>query len=194
MGGGALSGAIIAYRTKNYIYTLLGPFAGYVSGAPGFDVYAPWEMFLVAAFAPVVSYVVYEWTQRKEIDEHKLINLFLGVGTYGLLMVGLLNWGTPQSGYFGLEEGDYAFQHAEMNLLWQVIGIVGLHRRRPRDRVGPRHGPPAHDRPARGRGDDRRRLRRSASGTSSTTCPPSPLERRAAGGARGSRRRARQRR
>jgi ammonia channel protein AmtB len=122
--GGALTGALIAYRTKNYIYTLLGPFAGYVSGAPGFDVYAPWEMLLVAAFAPVVSYVVYEWTQRQEIDEHKLINLFLGVGTYGLLMVGLLNWGTPQSGYFGLEEGDYAFQHAEMNILWQVIGIV----------------------------------------------------------------------
>jgi ammonium transporter, Amt family len=122
--GGALTGALIAYRTKNYIYTLLGPFAGYVSGAPGFDVYAPWEMLLVAGFAPVVSYVVYEWTQRQEIDEHKLINLFLGVGTYGLLMVGLLNWGTPQSGYFGLEEGDYAFQHAEMNMLWQVIGIV----------------------------------------------------------------------
>jgi ammonia channel protein AmtB len=122
--GGALSGAIIAYRTKNYIYTLLGPFAGYISGAPGFDAYEPWEMFLVAAFAPVVSYVIYEWTQRKEIDEHKLINLFLGVGTYGLLMVGLLNWGAPQSGYFGIEEGDYAFQHAEMNILWQVIGIV----------------------------------------------------------------------
>ena len=78
----------------------------------------------MSAFAPVVSYIVYEWTQRKEIDEHKLINLFLGVGTYGLLMVGLLNWGNPQSGYFGLEEGDYAFQHAEMNVLWQVIGIV----------------------------------------------------------------------
>jgi ammonia channel protein AmtB len=122
--GGALSGAIIAYRTKNYIYTLLGPFAGYVSGAPGFDAYEPWEMFLVAAFAPIISYAVYEWTQRKEIDEHKLINLFLGVGTYGLLMVGLLNWGAPQSGYFGLEEGDYAFQHATMNIGWQALGVA----------------------------------------------------------------------
>jgi ammonia channel protein AmtB len=121
---GALSGGLIAYRTKNYIYTLLGPFAGYVAGAPGFDSYAPWEAFLVSAFAPVVSYLVYEWTQRKEIDEHKLINLFVGVGSYGLLMVGLLNWGNPQSGYFGIEEGSYAFQHAEMNVLWQLIGIV----------------------------------------------------------------------
>jgi ammonium transporter, Amt family len=122
--GGALTGAVIAYRTKNYIYTLLGPFAGYVSGAPGFDIYAPWEMLLVAMFAPVVSYVIYEWTQRKEIDEHKLINLFVGVGSYGLLMVGILNWGTGTGGYFGLDSGDYAFQHAEINLGWQVLGVV----------------------------------------------------------------------
>ena len=32
--GGAITGAIIAYRTKKYIYTLLGPFAGYVGGLP----------------------------------------------------------------------------------------------------------------------------------------------------------------
>jgi ammonia channel protein AmtB len=122
--GGALTGAVIAYRTKKYIYTLLGPFAGYVSGAPAFDVYAPWQMFLVALVAPLVAYAVYEWTQRKEIDEHKLINLFLGVGSYGILMVGLIEWGTKQSGYFGVTEGDYAFQHAEMNVGWQALGLV----------------------------------------------------------------------
>jgi ammonium transporter, Amt family len=122
--GGAITGAIIAYRTKNYIYTLLGPFAGYVSGAPAFDVYAPWQMFLVALVAPLVSYAVYEWTQRKEIDEHKLINLFLGVGSYGILMVGLIEWGTKGGGYFGVEEGTYAFQNAEINVGWQALGLV----------------------------------------------------------------------
>ena len=86
--------------------------------------YAPWQMFLVAFFAPLVAYVVYEWTQRKEIDEHKLINLFLGVGSYGILMVGLVQWGTKQSGYFGVEEGDYAFQHATMNVGWQALGLA----------------------------------------------------------------------
>src|ERR687898_2268019 len=96
--GGAVTGAVIAYRTKKYIYTLLGPFAGYVSGAPAFDIYAPWQMFLVALVAPLVAYGVYEWTQRKEIDEHKLIPLFLGVGSYGILAVGLIQWGTPQGG------------------------------------------------------------------------------------------------
>jgi len=122
--GGALMGGLIAYRTKKYIYTLLGPFAGYVSGAPAFDVYTPWQMFLVALGAPLVAYAVYEWTQRKEIDEHKLINLFLGVGSYGILMVGLIDWGTAQSGYFGVTEGDYAFQHAEINLGWQALGLA----------------------------------------------------------------------
>ena len=122
--GGALTGAVIAYRTKKYIYTLLGPFAGYVVGSPAFDIYAPWEMFLVSASAPLVAYAVYEWLQKREFDEHKLIPLFLGVGSYGILMVGVLNWGTLGGGYFGVTEGDYAFQHAEINLLWQAIGLV----------------------------------------------------------------------
>ncbi len=121
--GGAITGAVIAYKTKKYIYTLLGPFAGYVAGSPAFDVYAPWEMFLVSAAAPFVAYAVYEFLQRREIDEHKLIPLFIGVASYGILMTGILNWGTPQGGYFGVTEGDYAFQNAEVNLLWQAIGL-----------------------------------------------------------------------
>jgi ammonium transporter, Amt family len=122
--GGAITGAIIAYRTKKYIYTLLGPFAGYVSGSPAFDIYEPWQMFLVALAAPLVAYAVYEWTQRREIDEHKLIPLFLGVGSYGILAVGLIKWGTAGGGYFGVDSGDYAFQNAEVNVLWQAIGLA----------------------------------------------------------------------
>jgi ammonium transporter, Amt family len=122
--GGALTGAVIAYKTKKYIYTLLGPFAGYVVGSPAFDIYAPWEMLLVSMSAPFVAYAVYEWTQKREFDEHKLIPLFLGVGSYGILLLGVLNWGTPGGGYFGVTEGDYAFQNAEVNLLWQAIGLA----------------------------------------------------------------------
>ena len=122
--GGAITGAVIAYKTKKYIYTLLGPFAGYVSGSPAFDVYAPWEMLLVALVAPLVAYAVYEWTQKREIDEHKLIPLFLGVGSYGILAVGLIKWGTAGGGYFGVTEGDYAFQNAEVNVLWQALGLA----------------------------------------------------------------------
>jgi ammonia channel protein AmtB len=122
--GGALMGALLAYRTKKYIYLLLGPFAGYVSGSPAFDVYTPWQMFLVSLGAPLVAYVVYEASQKRHWDEHKLTPLFLGAGVYGLLMVGLIDWGTAQGGYFGLTEGDYAFQNAEINVFWQAIGAA----------------------------------------------------------------------
>ena len=122
--GGALMGALIAYRTKKYIHTLLGPFAGYVAGSPGFDIYEPWQMFLVALAAPLVAYAVYEWTQKHNWDEHKLTPLFLGAGSFGLIMVGLIKWGTEQGGYLGIESGDYAFQNASINVFWQVVGIV----------------------------------------------------------------------
>ena len=122
--GGGLTGALLAYRTKKYIYTLLGPFAGYVAGSPGFDIYEPWDMFLVALAPPLVAYAVYEWTQRRKWDEHKLTPLFLGAGSFGLIIVCLINWGTEQGGYLGIESGDYAFQHASINVLWQLLGIV----------------------------------------------------------------------
>jgi Amt family ammonium transporter len=122
--GGMIMGAIIAYKTRNYIYLLLGPLAGYVSGASGFDVYVPWQMFLVALGGPIVAYVVYEFTQKRNIDEHKLFPLFAGSGVYGLLMVGLLKSGTPRGGYFGITEGEYAFQHGEIGILMQIVGIV----------------------------------------------------------------------
>lgn len=122
--GGALAGAAIAYSTRKFSYLLLGPLAGYVSGAPAFDVYVPWQMFLVALGAPFVAYAVYEFMQKRQVDEHKLIPLFAGAGSYGLIMVGLVKSGTPRSGYLGIEEGLYAFQHAEINILMQVVGVA----------------------------------------------------------------------
>lgn len=122
--GGMIMGAIIAYKTRHYIYLLFGPLAGYVSGASAFDVYVPWQMFLVALGAPIVSYLVYEFTQKRQIDEHKLFPLFLGAGTYGLLMVGLLEAGTPRGGFMGITEGEFAFQHGEIGIVMQIVGIV----------------------------------------------------------------------
>jgi ammonia channel protein AmtB len=122
--GGAIMGAIISYSTGKNAYLLLGPLAGYVAGASGFDVYVPWEMFLVALGAPIVTYVVYEFMLKRTIDEHKLIPVLLGAGSYGLIMVGLLEAGTPRGGYIGIEEGQYAFQHGEIGILMQVVGIL----------------------------------------------------------------------
>jgi ammonium transporter, Amt family len=121
---GGLTGAAIAYWKRSYIYLLLGPLGAYVAGAPAFDVYKPWQMFLVGLGAPIVCYAVYEFSQARRWDEHKLTPLFLGAGSYGLIMVGLVSWGTEKGGHFFLDSGDYAFQNAEINVLWQVIGLV----------------------------------------------------------------------
>jgi hypothetical protein len=40
------------------------------------------------------------------------------------LITGVVAWGTPQSGFIGIEEGPYAYQHAEVNLLWQAVGLA----------------------------------------------------------------------
>ena len=122
--GGAMSGMVIAYMTRKYAYLLLGPLAGYVSGASGFDVYLPWQMFLVALGAPVVAWAVYEFTFKRKFDEHKLTPLFIGAGSYGLIMLGLFKAGTPRGGYFGIEEGAYAFQHGQIGLLMQLVGVA----------------------------------------------------------------------
>ena len=122
--GGALTGAAIAYWKRSYIYLLLGPLGGYVACAPAFDVYKPWQTLLVAMGAPIVCYAVYEFSQSRRWDEHKLTPLFLGAGSYGLIMVGLVSWGVNTGGHFFLTEGDFAFQNAEINVLWQVIGLV----------------------------------------------------------------------
>jgi ammonia channel protein AmtB len=121
---GGLTGAAIAYWKRSYIYLLLGPLGAYVACAPAFDVYKPWQTFLVALGAPLVCFGVYEFSQGRRFDEHKLTPLFLGAGSYGLIMVGLISWGTAKGGHFFLDSGDYAFQNAEINVLWQVIGLV----------------------------------------------------------------------
>jgi ammonium transporter, Amt family len=122
--GGALTGAALAYWKRSYIYLLLGPLGGYVACAPAFDVYKPWQTLLVAMGAPIACYAAYEFSQSRRFDEHKLTPLFLGAGSYGLIMVGLVSWGTEKGGYFGLTEGEYVFQGAEINVLWQLIGLV----------------------------------------------------------------------
>jgi ammonium transporter, Amt family len=122
--GGALTGAALAYWKRSYIYLLLGPLGGYVACAVAFDVYKPWQTLLVAMGAPLVCYAVYEFSQARRWDEHKLTPLFLGAGTYGIIMVGLVSWGTEKGGHFFLAEGDFAFQNAEINVFWQLIGLV----------------------------------------------------------------------
>lgn len=121
--GGALTGFLIAYKEKNSLFAILGPIAGYVSGAAAFDVVTPWEMFLISLPAPLLMYLVYKWLYKSRLDERRIIPLGIGCGVYGALIVGVVQWGTPTGGYFGVEEGTYAFLGSEINLWWQLIGV-----------------------------------------------------------------------
>ncbi|ABG30592.1 ammonium transporter [Roseobacter denitrificans] len=122
--GGAITGMLIAYKSGNYAYTLLGPLAGYVAGASGFDVYMPWQAFILGLVAPFGAYIVYEFTLKRGIDEHKLFPLFIGAGSVGMIALGLFKSGTPRGGYLGIEEGAYAFQHGEISLVMQLVGTA----------------------------------------------------------------------
>ena len=81
-------------------------------------------MALIALFAPFFVWAVYEWLHRTGIVETKVIPLGLGAGIYGALVVGFVAWGDKTGGYFGLTEGTYAFQGAEINPFWQLVGIA----------------------------------------------------------------------
>ena len=116
-------GAILAYRESNVVFALLGPLAGSVAGASGFDVVDPWVMLLIGFGAPIPVALVWKLLQRIEVDEQKIVPLGLGAGIYGALLVGLVAWGSPTGGFLGIDSGTYAFQNAEINLGWQAIGV-----------------------------------------------------------------------
>lgn len=119
---GGIVGGILAYATRNPVHAILGPVAGYVANTSGFDVFKPWETVLVAIAGPLTVAAAYTWVNKRGIDDSKVFPLACAA-IVGNVLVGLLAWGTPTGGYFGLE-GDYGFQHAEINLWWQLIGII----------------------------------------------------------------------
>ncbi|HEV7562600.1 MAG TPA: hypothetical protein VGO24_03780 [Solirubrobacterales bacterium] len=121
--GGAITGAIIAYRRREPQWALLGPLSGAVICGTLFDVGMPWEVFLISLLGPIVALGTAMLIQRWRIDEPKVIPLALGPGIVGALLCGFVEWGTKTGGYPGLE-GSYALQHAEITPWWQLAGVV----------------------------------------------------------------------
>jgi ammonium transporter, Amt family len=121
--GGAVTGAFLAYRTRNPVMALLGPVAGIVGAGTSLDVGMPWQLLIVGLIAPFVVYGVYLLLARVGIDDKKIVPLALGGGIYSALAGGVVGWGHKTGGYFGLK-GAYAAQHATINLGWQLIGVV----------------------------------------------------------------------
>jgi ammonium transporter, Amt family len=123
LGGGALAGAVIAYRKRNPVYVLLGPIAGYIVCTASFDIAAPWQCYLVSLMGPFVMLfggTVMTWMK---IDDHKIVPLALGPSIVGALAAGVVGSGLPTGGMQGLT-GAFAFQHAHISLGMQAIGIL----------------------------------------------------------------------
>lgn len=121
--GGGLAGALIAYRTKNPLFALIGIAAGYIGAGASLDIAKPGQIFIISFIATFVVLGVYKLLQRLRIDDRKIVPLALGGGTYGALVAGIVGSGDKTGGYFGLT-GKYAFQGAEISLEWQLIGLA----------------------------------------------------------------------
>ena len=121
--GGAIMGGILAYRKRNVFWAIIGPLTGYISGTALFDITKPWIMFLVALGGPICAYFTYNLLLKFKIDEPKVAPLVLGPGIYAALMPGIVEMGTRTGGFFGITEGEFAFQNAKITLGWQAAGL-----------------------------------------------------------------------
>jgi ammonium transporter, Amt family len=122
-GGGALSGAVIAYRKHKPIYMFFGPIAGYVSCTALFDIAAPWECLLVSLVSPWLMHLLKELMIKMNLDDQKLVPLALGPSILSVLMAGVIGNGLPTGGVQGAT-GAYAFQHAHISFGMQLLGVL----------------------------------------------------------------------
>lgn len=121
--GGAAAGFLISYVTKNPIMTLLGPVAGYIGCSCSFDIAKPLGILAISFIASFVVYGMYLLVQKIRLDDKKIVPLALGGGIYAALAAGIAGQGQATGGYFGLENGDYAFQHATITIGHQLVGV-----------------------------------------------------------------------
>jgi ammonia channel protein AmtB len=122
-GGGAISGAIIAYKKHKPVFAFFGAIAGYVSCTAFFDIGLPWECLLVGAIGPWVLLGLKELMTKLNLDDQKLVPLALGPSILSVLVAGVIGSGLPTGGVAGAT-GDYAFQHAHASFGMQCIGLL----------------------------------------------------------------------
>jgi Amt family ammonium transporter len=124
LGGGALSGALLAYHQRKPAFGLLGPIAGYVSCTALFDIAMPWQAFCIALAGPFIVLAGLNLVGRLGIDDPKIAPLALGPAIYSVLMAGIIGAGRPAGGVMGITQGAYAFQHAHISFGMQALGLA----------------------------------------------------------------------
>jgi ammonia channel protein AmtB len=122
-GGGATSGAIIAYKKHKPVFAFFGPIAGYVSCTAFFDIGLPWECFIVGALGPWVLLLMKELMTKLNLDDQKLVPLALGPSILSVLIAGIIGSGLPTGGVAGAT-GEFAFQHAHVSFGMQCVGVL----------------------------------------------------------------------
>jgi ammonium transporter, Amt family len=121
--GGTLSAIVIAYQKHKAIYVFLGPIAGYVSCTALYDIASPGACFLVAMIGPWLMRLVTYILKELDIDDQKLVPVALGPAILSILAAGILGAGIHQGGMAGAT-GNYAFQHAQISLGMQALGLL----------------------------------------------------------------------
>ncbi len=124
LGGGALSGAVLAYGQRKPVYALLGPIAGYVSCTALYDIALPWQAFCISLGGPVILLAGLNLVGKLGIDEPKIAPLAVGPAIYSVLMAGIVGAGRPTGGFMGVTQGAFAFQHAHISLGMQAVGLA----------------------------------------------------------------------
>jgi ammonia channel protein AmtB len=121
--GGAISGAIIAYRLRQPVWALLGPLAGAVINGAMFDIGLPWQVLALSLFGPPVALGTSHLLRRLTIDDPKVIPLALGPGVVGAIATGVIKWHTKTGGFPG-GLGKYALRHATITPWWQLLAVL----------------------------------------------------------------------
>jgi ammonia channel protein AmtB len=121
--GGALTGAIIAYRLREPVWALLGPLAGAVINGTMFDIGLPWQVLLLSLFGPPIALGTARLLRGLKIDDPKVIPLALGPGIVGAVAAGVIKWHTRTGGFPGAA-GKYALRHATITPWWQLLGVL----------------------------------------------------------------------
>lgn len=124
LGGGGISGTILAYSQRKPAFAVLGPIAGYVSCTALYDLAMPWQVFCISLAGPFILLAGGNLVARLGIDEPKIAPLALGPAIYSVLMAGIIGAGRPTGGFMGITEGPYAFQHAHISLGMQIEGLA----------------------------------------------------------------------
>jgi Amt family ammonium transporter len=120
--GGGLMGMLLTARTKDPVYGLLGPLAGYISCGTLFDVVDPWVVLLVSLAGPLCFLGMRRAVRAVGIEDAKIGPLMLGPGIFAALIAGIVAGNVHTGGYVGLT-GKYGFQHAHITFGWQLIGV-----------------------------------------------------------------------